>query len=387
MYDVYQAWLKQGGQQNRKLKHKSDSSWMDDLEGEEFQKTQRDLGNNDDDDQVWVKAYDICPEYDTCRYYQNSCKQGVDDSLTQYFECTQVERSNGNSAYIGPHCGADGITITLGVYSDENCYEYIGDGVNIANYLGFELQGDELAPIVTGSLIDIIPEEGIQAQKERYSENTYYDAELAEYYRPEEEMCIPCLASRQPYEVRGNVEGYEGQDDDAYGDDITELCENLYMVSARCDKHFRSYDSRAKMAKYAEAVAQEDLTCDFIESIVMGNYDEMGFVNSANMQRYNPETKSGMLADSMLWEQYGGKFQEVSPLQIFGLIASCLAFSVLAVMAIALNGSVRKDGMRWRPRSRGRLADLGSDNVTMGRSQSDMAPDDLSDRNRSYYAA
>jgi len=50
-------------------------------------------------------------------------------------------------------------------------------------------------------------------------------------------------------------------------------------VSARCDKHYRSYSNRSRQSQYAEAVAQEDLTCDFIDSVVMGNYNEMGFVN------------------------------------------------------------------------------------------------------------
>ena len=162
MYDVYEQWLQQGGQNgyNRKLKDKTDPSWKAELESDEFQKAHRDLEYD---------RYKTCPEYDTCRYYQNVCETDVDESLSQYFECTEVQRSNGNVAYIGPHCSANGITITLGVFADEDCNEYIGNGVKIENFLGYQLEGDELAPYVTGSLIDIIPEEGIQAQKERHS--------------------------------------------------------------------------------------------------------------------------------------------------------------------------------------------------------------------------
>ena len=70
------------------------------------------------------------------------------------------------------------------------------------------------------------------------------------------------------WEKRGN----NNDDDNINYDDneINELCENLYEVSARCDKHYRSYNSKSKQAKFAEAVAQEDLTCDFIDSVVMG---------------------------------------------------------------------------------------------------------------------
>jgi len=378
MYDVYEQWLQQGGQNgyNRKLKDKTDPSWKAELESDEFQKAHRDLEYD---------RYKTCPEYDTCRYYQNVCETDVDESLSQYFECTEVQRSNGNVAYIGPHCSADGITITLGVFADEDCNEYIGNGVKIESFLGYELEGDELAPYVTGSLIDIIPEEGIQAQKERYSQN--YDAELANYYSPVDNMCIPCMASRQPYQVRGNVEDYEDQaeyDDDG---DINELCENLYKVSARCDKHFRSYTSKTKQAKYAEAMVQEDLSCDFIASIVMGNYDENGFVNVDNMQRYNPDAKSGFLADSMMWEQYGSKIQEVSPFQIFGLIVTIGACAILAVASMNLSKSI-KGGRPWRPREFSSDAEMNRTNsgIVMGRSQSEMTPSELSDRNRSYYA-
>ena len=41
-----------------------------------------------------------------------------------------------------------------------------------------------------------------------------------------------------------------------YGEyEINEICENLYMVSSRCDKNLRSYNTKAKQAKYAEAIA------------------------------------------------------------------------------------------------------------------------------------
>ena len=71
-----------------------------------------------------------CAEYDTCRYYM---KISEVDEYSEWFECTEVERNNGQVAYVAPHCAEDGQTITLGVYSDENCYEYIGDGVDVQN--------------------------------------------------------------------------------------------------------------------------------------------------------------------------------------------------------------------------------------------------------------
>jgi hypothetical protein len=366
MYSVYSVWMKNGGG-NRKLKGMSDMSWKDDLESEEFAK-HRELGYN---------PYNTCPEYDTCRLYQNVCNGGVDDSLTQYFTCTEVQRNNNNGnnnnvAYIGPHCASDGVSVTLGVYADENCNEYIGKGVNIANFLGYELDADALGAIVTGSLIDIIPESGVEAERERFA--TLYDPEeMSEYYSPVDNVCIPCMAARQPFEVRGNTGFVEG----AYDDEVNELCETLYTMSARCDKHFRSFSTKSTQAKYAQALSQEDITCDFIASVVIGNYDEMGFVN---MQGTATDTaKSNFLTNNMMWEQYGSQVQEVSGLQVFGLVAALAACAVLGTWSVSLARSAGT-AMPWRPRRSNLLSE--EDAVTMERNGK---PVDLSDRNHSYY--
>lgn len=379
MYDVYTEWLKAGGNQDfqdRKLKDRSDLTWKDDLESEEFHNARK-LGGFD--------QFKYCPEYDTCRYYGQVCKQGVDESLTQYFDCTEVQRNNGMVAYIGPKCAADGHTITLGVYADAYCNEDISTGVSFKNLMGFELEGDEFGYIISGSLKDVIPEEAILMQNLRYVEN--FDEEAAEYYSPVDQMCIPCESARQPYEVRGNVDVtyYEDGED---SDEITELCETLYMASARCDKHYRTYSSRISRAVFAaEAAAQEDLSCEFIETIVMGNYDEYGVINSDNMRRYNPgEAKSGFLSDSMYWEEHGAGVRQVSPLQIFGLIATLAACAVLAAWSFSLQKSL-KQGSPWRPRTFAKAVERQDSGVAMNRSVSDMAPTDLTDRNQSYYAS
>ena len=83
-----------------------------------------------------------------------------------------MESSNGQVAYIGPHCVDGGFNVTLGVYADEDCNEYIGDGVNIANFLGVEIDPEE------------------DALKSWYnSANGYLD--VLEYSN-EDNVCIPC---------------------------------------------------------------------------------------------------------------------------------------------------------------------------------------------------
>lgn len=204
MYQVYQNWLKSNG---RNLEAKSiDEDWQVDLDRHLSTAEQRELGN----------VYGTCPEYDTCKYYQKICGHDLDDSLTQYFECTEVERNNGMIAYIGPHCGQDGKTVTLGLYSDENCNEYIGNSFNINNFLGYTLEDGALDGYVTGSLArDIIPDD--------YFEQ-YWSEDLQAYYNPQEQMCIPCAASLQIYEQKGNIASDDDEDylssNNAYNDEV-----------------------------------------------------------------------------------------------------------------------------------------------------------------------
>ena len=71
----------------------------------------------------------------------------------------------------------------------------------------------------------------------------------------EENVCIPCRKGDLMWEEAGNTDDDQNVNYDSI--EINEICENLYMVSARCDKHYRSYNNKSKQAKYAEAVAQE----------------------------------------------------------------------------------------------------------------------------------
>lgn len=192
MYNVYQQWIKSQG---RMLEMKSiDQDWKDDMERHLTEEEVRKLGN----------AYNTCPEYDTCKYFKKLCQNGLDDTLTQYFECTEVQRNNGMIAYIGPHCAADGKTVTLGLYSDADCNEFIGKSSNINNFLGFQLEEGALDGYVTGSLArDVIPDDYF---------SQYWSDELQAYYNPQEQLCIPCAASLQIYENKGNL--YQGGDDD-----------------------------------------------------------------------------------------------------------------------------------------------------------------------------
>jgi len=354
MFEVYEQWLKNGGD-NRKLS-------FEDFKTSEEHNQIRKLAEGEDHRQLGG-YYGACPAYDTCSEYSKTCQNGEVDDYSDYFECTQVEKSNGMVAYIGPHCAEDGTTITLGVYSDEYCNEYIGNGVNIASFLGEDFD---------------------------YLEDTlkvYYDsangATLSQLkYINDENVCIPCAKGELMWESN-DKSAYNDDDGNNYQNqdaEINEICENLYMVSARCDKHYRTYTSRSKQAKWAEAVAQEDLTCDFIDSVMMGNYNEMGMIDE---NKYNFRQQQAWMGNSMVAQEVGTAVAQVSGWQIFWLCFMIMAVVILAMWSVALHKSLSKCGP-WRPRRgfNNRAAspnevDLSRQNsgIVMGRSAS----------NTSYY--
>ena len=121
-------------------------------------------GNNDDQGMEYLECMDgsicdscqyfqeqeflFCDDY-TCGDYYTYCsdlygesQQGFDAS--DYLECTEYENKYGITYYIGPHCGSDHYTISLGVFSDENCLDYIGDDISLASVLGFQYNDDWL---------------------------------------------------------------------------------------------------------------------------------------------------------------------------------------------------------------------------------------------------
>lgn len=319
--------------------------------------------NNDDDANRELSSYfddayvHVCSEYDQCKKYQDVCEDYQDEDQQQaneynnynnyynengnynydgesdfdvadYFECTLFERNNGKIAYIGPHCQSDGVTISLGIYSDEMCNEYIGRSVNVETFINQEIDQDE----------------------------------FKQYYDPEDQVCIPCREGDTLYE---NV--YD--DDDGNNDEVNELCSGLYEVSARCDQHFRSYDSR-----YYDA-DQMQLNCDFLESVMMGNYNEFGFIK---LRRGNATSANSFIQNSEVYQEYIHYAEEVSAGQIFGLVFSIAAVTILSIWSCTLHRSLTKKAP-WRPRrglsapaSPGGASQVTRQNsgIVMGRSRS-----------------
>lgn len=78
---------------------------------------------------TWTAAGD-CQYYNACQNYKQACKDydaNTDDSLySQILGCSEYVTGN-SVGYRGPHCGSNGKSITMGLFTDNECTKYIGN--------------------------------------------------------------------------------------------------------------------------------------------------------------------------------------------------------------------------------------------------------------------
>jgi len=259
-----------------------------------------------------------------CTPYQEGCDGAIDDSVTEYFQCMQAA----NGVYIGPHCADDGFTITLGVYADEKCSEYT-EGVDVSMYVAENLEDDAL--------------------KSWY--NSKHGTLDVLFEGEEQSLCIPCQRKDDEFDAmledNGGQVNYNIDDDQLnYNSGMSNLCQQLYETSAHCHRRYSSF-SKKNLSKLQ--YQEEQLNCDFIDSVVVGNYDEMGYVNLKSDWNYrNPNNDPEWVRDNMNAAQFMQSARTVSPLQIFFLIFSILACGILTVWSKTLHTSLTKNGP-WAP--------------------------------------
>jgi len=110
------------------------------------------------------------------------------------------------------------------------------------------------------------------------------------------------------------------------------------------------------------------LSCDFIDSVVMGKYDEMGFLIVENSNTTVPNVEKSFLKNNIYYEEYGHYIEEVTGLQVFGLVASILAVCLLGLWSAALHRSLSNKGP-WRPRRLNNVS-ASNDPVALSRQNS-----------------
>ncbi|CAJ1898201.1 unnamed protein product [Cylindrotheca closterium] len=166
-----------------------------------------------------------CRYSGVCSKYRAACKDYSEQTyhLEEYFECSPV--SMGDSyVYLGPHCGSDGKSLGIGVYSDEYCNEYTKDLTEISSYFGMDIDDGYMKPF--------------------HSNN-----------------CISCVAS----------EGYV-LDANQAGDGINDVCYDIYGAAAKCNKYMGlDEDANSEVQE-----ANEESVCTFIHNVMTNSYDEFG---------------------------------------------------------------------------------------------------------------
>lgn len=219
-----------------------------------------------------------CEYYDECQTYADVCVESDDDNddalevnYEDYMECTAVDRAyynqyynvayqNGNEnyenrrteeaedkVYLKIFCSD---TIKIGIFSDEDCTNYIGQQTTIKKATSLEMYEDDL-------------------------ETNFM-----------QRSCHSCSKSRTKYYFKDQDQYNEQQekdDDEEEEDELYEICEQLYEDSAKCNAQL-PYQSKVYYGEDDEVDAewyetQDATTCSFLEAVQKGNIDKYGFVH------------------------------------------------------------------------------------------------------------
>eukprot|EP00592_Proboscia_alata_P009976 CAMPEP_0194355436 /NCGR_PEP_ID=MMETSP0174-20130528/3344_1 /TAXON_ID=216777 /ORGANISM="Proboscia alata, Strain PI-D3" /LENGTH=579 /DNA_ID=CAMNT_0039124711 /DNA_START=89 /DNA_END=1828 /DNA_ORIENTATION=+ len=173
-----------------------------------------------------------CEAYDQCYNYQDTCEADNDDAVDydDLLQCAEYAYGDddGQVYYVGPTCASDGVSIQLGVFADQDCSEYV-EGIDVENLIGMDLAEDG----------------------------------FGDYYQ---NSCISCRESDLPWQ--------QVDEDQEDGDDVSEICENLWGESAKCNRYYNEVMDYSYGSDEQEDA--EKMVCYYIENILSGQYNENG---------------------------------------------------------------------------------------------------------------
>ena len=226
--------------------------------GEE-QQQEEDGGERKLQNQYYNVDCDTC--VDKCAMIENMEENGYIDA-TEFLECQMIydpEDDNKDALYAGPICASSGTKIKIGVFKDEECM-YLDSSKDVDDYL---VDGDGVAMGLSHALL----------------KQTYTDT---------------CISCKEPEEWDENNNNQGNDQEDA--DEVIEMCERLYEEAAKCEKTHGFDDGYANYYGYENQLAQEEVVCDFMQSLKSGTYDEEGEIiisGSSSMSRGGKSTTGG----------------------------------------------------------------------------------------------
>jgi hypothetical protein len=177
--------------------------------------------------------------YTECQKIANMETNGYLDA-TNFLECQLIYSPQDDSVadlYAGPICASQGSKIKIGVFTDQYCTD-LDASKDPDDYLVSE-QGTQMK--LSHALLKL----------------TYMDT---------------CISCKEPQNANNNDQGNDAQD----ADDVIEMCETLYNSGAKCETTHGFNNGVSNYNGYENQLAQEEVVCDFVQSLKSGTYDESG---------------------------------------------------------------------------------------------------------------
>lgn len=209
---------------------------------------------NGDDQVDEIHEDDYCHCLTLCDRYQNLADYGYVDA-SNYIQCQAFQVGNNeedgsaNFVYIGPRCSSSGNRITIGAFSDKNCYEPLSN-VDVEQLLGSSL--------------------------------SYHL--LTQSYDSNDHICLSCR--EKEYDEQSVNDGKMDSadwNDWADSDNVNQMCEQLYNGAAKCESETGLTNGFIQMHReekqYQNQVENEFMACTFINSLVWNSYTQAGEIN------------------------------------------------------------------------------------------------------------
>lgn len=228
-----------------------------------------------------------CTPYESFSFIKEKNVQTVQDGEEEYVtykykRYAYYTEGQGVMFYIGPHCSDDHYHLKLGVFSDENCADYIGDQVSVSQVLGFDFDDTNVFQLPEeclscNGMADVIQynenkyehqgdgkyDDDIYASKQQgyyknqnmdgsasyqYNENYYYDNGYE--YNPNNQYVdqngraySDQEKEQKTYGVNANYYSTYVKAPDTDEDGVVAMCSTLYSASAQCNRKLDSYET------------------------------------------------------------------------------------------------------------------------------------------------
>lgn len=186
-------------------------------------------------DDAFVDCYEVCSDYNSICNENNNQANGDDAqeqqeevNIQEFFECVGVQNeNNGNQYFLGPHCDNDGFTIVIGLYSDEECNTYIGHEYDVYQATGIDLSEVDMS--------FFYPHDCYSCQENVSKPYLCCGASIA----------TSCSNAHYLSLVAQEFQWENNDEDNQDEDNVNEMCENLYMGSAKCNTNFDTVNENA----------------------------------------------------------------------------------------------------------------------------------------------